>query len=147
MESNLLDEKGINKGKPDREVNSVCPYCGVGCQLTYKIKNEKIVSADGRDGPANKNRLCVKGRFGFDYIHDPERLTKPLIRKEGVKKDPKEKLDPSNPYTHFREASWDEALNLAAKKKHIKKTDLETLWQVLGVLKVLTKKLIYSKSW
>ena len=46
MESNLLDEKGINKGKPDREVNSVCPYCGVGCQLTYKIKNEKIVSAD-----------------------------------------------------------------------------------------------------
>ena len=123
MESNLLDEKGINKGKPDREVNSVCPYCGVGCQLTYKIKNEKIVSADGRDGPANKSRLCVKGRFGFDYIHNPERLTKPLIRKEGVKKDPKEKLDPSNPYTHFREASWDEALNLAAKKiKHIKKT-------------------------
>ena len=123
MESNLLDEKGINKGKPDREVNSVCPYCGVGCQLTYKIKNEKIVSADGRDGPANKSRLCVKGRFGFDYIHNPERLMKPLIRKEGVKKDPKEKLDPSNPYTHFREASWDEALNLAAKKiKHIKKT-------------------------
>ena len=123
MESNLLDEKGINKGKPDREVNSVCPYCGVGCQLTYKIKNEKIVSADGRDGPANKSRLCVKGRFGFDYIHNPERLTKPLIRKEGVKKDPKEKLDPSNPFTHFREASWDEALNLAAKKiKHIKKT-------------------------
>ncbi len=123
MESNLLDEKGINKGKPDREVNSVCPYCGVGCQLTYKIKNEKIVSADGRDGPANKSRLCVKGRFGFDYIHNPERLVKPLIRKEGVKKDPKEKLNPSNPYTHFREASWDEALNLAAKKiKHIKKT-------------------------
>ncbi len=122
MESNLLDEKGRNKGRPDREVNSVCPYCGVGCQLTYKIKDEKIVSAEGRDGPANKNRLCVKGRFGFDYIHNPERLTKPLIRRLDAKKDPKEKLDPSNPFTHFREATWDEALSLAAKKlKNIKK--------------------------
>ena len=62
---------------------------------------------DGREGPANHNRLCVKGRFGFDYIHNPERLTKPLIRKYGVKKDPKEKLDPLNPLTHFREATWD----------------------------------------
>jgi len=116
MESSMLDDKGINKGKPEREVNSVCPYCGVGCQLTYQIKDEKIVAAVGRDGPANKNRLCVKGRFGFDYIHNPERLTKPLIRKKGVKKDPKEKLDPLNPLTHFRETSWDEALDLAAKK-------------------------------
>ena len=116
MESSMLDDKGINKGKPEREVNSVCPYCGVGCQLTYQIKDEKIVAAVGRDGPANKNRLCVKGRFGFDYIHNPERLTKPLIRKKGVKKDPKEKLDPLNPLTHFRETSWNEALDLAAKK-------------------------------
>ena len=82
MESSLLNEKGTNNGKPDREVNSVCPYCGVGCQLTYKIKDEKIVAAVGRDGPANNNRLCVKGRFGFDYVHNPERLTKPLIRKK-----------------------------------------------------------------
>ena len=58
----------------------------------------------------------MKGRFGFDYIHNPERLTKPLIRKNGVKKDPKEKLDPLNPLTHFHEATWDEALDLAAKK-------------------------------
>ena len=70
MESSLLDEKGKHKGRPDREVDSLCPYCGVGCQLTFKIKDEKIVAAQGRDGPANKNRLCVKGRFGFDYIHD-----------------------------------------------------------------------------
>ncbi len=116
MESSMLDDKGIHKGKPDREVNSVCPYCGVGCQLTYQIKDEKIIAAVGRDGPANKNRLCVKGRFGFDYIHNPERLTTPLIRKKGVKKDPKEKLDPLNPLSHFKEASWDEALDLAAKK-------------------------------
>ena len=116
MESNLLDKNGTKTIKPDREVDSLCPYCGVGCQLTYKIKNERIVSVDGRDGPANNNRLCVKGRFGFDYIHNPERITKPLIRKSDKPKNPKERIDPLNPLTHFREASWDEALDLAAKK-------------------------------
>ena len=65
---------------PDRKVDSLCPYCGVGCQVTYQVKDEKIVYVEGRDGPANQNRLCVKGRFGFDYIHHPHRLTKPLIR-------------------------------------------------------------------
>ncbi len=116
MESNLLDEYGKKVVKPDRKVDSLCPYCGVGCQLTYNIKDEKIVSVDGREGPANQNRLCVKGRFGFDYVHNPERLTKPLIRKDGVKKDPKERINPNNPLTHFREASWEEALDLAANK-------------------------------
>ncbi len=116
MESSLLDENGINKGKHDREVDSLCPYCGVGCQLTFKIKDEKIISADGRDGPANNSRLCVKGRFGFDYIHNPERLTKPLIRKNGIKKDPNERVDPLNPFSHFREASWEEALDMASKR-------------------------------
>ncbi|MEE2695391.1 MAG: formate dehydrogenase subunit alpha [Pseudomonadota bacterium] len=116
MESNLLDQKGKKVIKPDRQVDSLCPYCGVGCQLTYNIKEEKIVSVDGREGPANHNRLCVKGRFGFDYVHNPERITKPLIRKEGVKKNPKERLDPLNPLSHFREATWEEALDLAAKK-------------------------------
>ena len=116
MESNLLDKNGTKTIKPDREVDSLCPYCGVGCQLTYKIKDERIVSVDGRDGPANNNRLCVKGRFGFDYIHNPERITKPLIRKSDKPKNPKERIDPLNPLTHFREASWDEALDLAAKK-------------------------------
>jgi formate dehydrogenase major subunit len=58
----------------------VCPYCGVGCQITYKIRDDKIAWVEGRDGPANENRLCVKGRFGFDYVTNPERLTKPLIR-------------------------------------------------------------------
>ena len=116
MESSLLDENGKNKGKHDREIDSLCPYCGVGCQLTFKIKDEKIISADGRDGPANNSRLCVKGKFGFDYIHNPERLTKPLIRKKGVKKDPNERIDPLNPFSHFREASWEEALDLASKR-------------------------------
>ena len=53
----------------DREVDSICPFCGVGCQITYHVKDEKIAYVTGRDGPANENRLCVKGRFGFDYAH------------------------------------------------------------------------------
>ncbi|MBK3775537.1 formate dehydrogenase subunit alpha [Azospirillum sp. YIM DDC1] len=103
---------GVFAAAPDRKVDSVCPYCGVGCQLTYNIKDEKLLSVTGGDGPANKNRLCVKGRFGFDYIHHPHRLTKPLIRKEGVSKHDVD-IDPLNPLTHFREASWEEALEVA----------------------------------
>ncbi len=97
----------------DREVKSVCPYCGVGCQLSFKVKDDKILYVDGIDGPANENRLCVKGRFGFDYVDHPHRLTKPLIRREDA---PAKGLnvDPSNIHTHFREATWDEALDFAA---------------------------------
>ena len=74
-----------------------------------------MIYAEGRDGPANHNRLCVKGRFGFDYIHHPNRLTKPLVRLPNVKKDANDQVDPANPFTHFREASWEEALDIAAK--------------------------------
>src|SRR3977135_1239545 len=71
----------------DKQVDSVCPYCGVGCQLTYNIKDNKILYVEGKDGPANHKRLCVKGRYGFDYAHHAQRLTKPLIRKPGVPKE------------------------------------------------------------
>jgi len=114
MPATVLNEHGIHTGEPDRQVASVCPYCGVGCQITFNIRNDKILSVDGRDGPANRNRLCVKGRFGTDYVHHPHRLMKPLIRKEGAPKDPNEGLDPANPFTHFREASWNDALDHAA---------------------------------
>ncbi len=97
----------------DREVHSVCPYCGVGCQISYEIKDENIAFVQGRDGYSNENRLCVKGRFGFDYVTNPQRLMKPLIRKPGLPKGVN--VDPANPYTHFREASWNEALDFAAK--------------------------------
>ena len=99
---------------PDREVNSLCPYCGVGCQIKYQVKDDRIVYAEGRNGPANNNRLCVKGRFGYDYIQHPHRLTKPLIRLDGVGKHLNEDVDPANPWTHFREATWEEALERAA---------------------------------
>ncbi|HWB49950.1 MAG TPA: formate dehydrogenase subunit alpha [Stellaceae bacterium] len=113
MPATQVDENGVFANAPDRTVDSVCPYCGVGCQLTYQIKNDRIVAVEGKDGPANHNRLCVKGRFGFDYVHHPDRLTEPLIRKDGVSKHDTA-IDPANPYTHFRKATWEEALDRAA---------------------------------
>ena len=97
----------------DSQVASLCPYCGVGCQLTYHVKDNRIVRVEGRDGPANHERLCVKGRFGFDYAHHPQRLTKPLIRKPGIHKSADFTMDPADPLSVFREATWDEALDLA----------------------------------
>src|SRR5687767_11142182 len=114
MPAAYLDANQTRTVWPDREVDSLCPYCGVGCQVSYKVKDEKIIYAEGIDGPANHNRLCVKGRFGFDYIHHPHRLTVPLVRLENVPKDANDQVDPANPWTHFREASWEEALDLAA---------------------------------
>ena len=111
----LMPKTQIGSQIVDKKVDSVCPFCGVGCLLTYNVKDNVIVSVDGRDGPANHNRLCVKGRFGFDYAASPQRLTKPLIRKAGVAKDPAA-LDQLNRNTAdwsdvFREATWEEALN------------------------------------
>jgi len=100
--------------KVERTVASVCPYCGVGCQLSYHVADNRIVRVEGRDGPANHERLCVKGRFGFDYVHHRQRLTKPLIRKAGFPKSADFVMDPANPLSVFREASWDEAVDLAA---------------------------------
>src|SRR5215212_3003166 len=114
MPAAYLDANETRVTWPDRKVDSLCPYCGVGCQVTYEVKDEKVVYATGRDGPANQNRLCVKGRFGFDYIHHPHRLTQPLVRLPNVPKHAQDQVDPANPCTHFREASWDEALELAA---------------------------------
>jgi formate dehydrogenase major subunit len=98
----------------DKTVDSVCPYCGVGCQLTYHVTDNKIVHVQGRDGPANHGRLCVKGRYGFDYAHHRQRLTMPLIRKPGVPKSGDYTVDPDNWRDAFREASWEEALEFAA---------------------------------
>src|SRR3569832_1066171 len=115
MPAVMLDEHQTRVTYPDKKVDSLCPFCGVGCQVTYQVKDEKVIYAEGRDGPANHNRLCVKGRFGFDYIHHPHRLTKPLVRLPNAKKDANDQVDPANPFTHFREASWEEALDIAAK--------------------------------
>ncbi len=115
MPATVVDENQIGDSADfDREVESVCPFCGVGCQISLKVKDDRIKYVDGINGPANEGRLCVKGRFGFDYIHHDHRLTKPLIRRDDA---PAKGLnvDPGNYLEVFREATWDEALDAAAK--------------------------------
>src|SRR5258708_21791404 len=114
MPASLVDDNGTYANAPDRQGESVCPYCGVGRQLIFKMQDDKLLYVTGRDGPANQNRLCVKGRFGFDYVSNPQRLTKPMVRKDGVKKAADDLVDPSNPWTHLREATWEEAMERAA---------------------------------
>jgi len=115
MPSSVVDENGIGHTKVDKKIESVCPYCGVGCQLEYNINENKISYVNGVDGPANENRLCVKGRFGFDYVNNPERLIKPLIRIKNKSKDLHPNISFANIHEYFREATWDEALDFAAK--------------------------------
>ena len=113
----LMPARDAALAAPDKQVASVCPFCGVGCQLTYNVKNDKIMFVEGRDGPANQGRLCVKGRYGFDYAHHPQRLTKPLIRRtDAPPKSGDLVMDPNRVMDLFREASWEEALAFAGGK-------------------------------
>jgi formate dehydrogenase major subunit len=98
----------------ERMADTLCPYCGVGCQTTVHVARDRVLRVTGRNGPSNLGRLCVKGRFGLDYVHHPQRLTRPLVRRQGVAKDSRNLLDPSRPLDAFREAGWDEALDIAA---------------------------------
>ena len=75
MPATVVNKEGIGQSDVDKKVNSVCPYCGVGCQIEYNVKENDIKDRNGIDGPANKNRLCVKGRFGFDYVSNPETVS------------------------------------------------------------------------
>ncbi len=110
----LMPAREVGLYEVDRKVDSVCPYCGVGCLLTYHVKDNRILYVDGINGPANGGRLCVKGRYGFDYIQHRQRLTQPLVRKPGVPKAKDFVVDPDRWQDAFREATWDEALALAA---------------------------------
>jgi len=99
----LTEKKARGKARDweTEKVRTTCPYCGVGCQLRLHVKDGKIVKVTAvEDAEPNKGRLCVKGRFGYDFIYSEERLKTPLIRENGG----------------FREASWDEALDLVASK-------------------------------
>ncbi|MFK7877482.1 MAG: formate dehydrogenase subunit alpha [Paracoccaceae bacterium] len=115
MPSTVTEGSGVGDSKDfEEEIDSVCPFCGVGCQVSLKVKDGQVKYVEGINGPANEGRLCVKGRFGFDYIHHPHRLTRPLIRREDA---PAKGLnvDPDNWQQVFREATWEEALDLAAQ--------------------------------
>lgn len=115
MEKSLLNDAGkVREVYTDETVDSVCPFCGVGCLTSVSVKDGTIVKVEGRDGPANENRLCVKGRFGFDYVSSPERLTKPLIRRDDAPKRGDISMSRDNHLDYFREASWEEALDRAA---------------------------------
>ena len=84
-----------------RKVRTTCSYCGVGCQMDLHVKDNIVVKVTGaEDVPPNNASLCVKGSFGYSFINSPERLTKPLIKENGK----------------FREAEWDETLDLVAKR-------------------------------
>ena len=109
----LMPAGKVGLVKPDKKVESACPYCGVGCLLSFNVKNNRIQYVEGRDGPANKSRLCVKGRYGFDYVHHSDRLTRPLIRRKDAAKTPA-LIKPADVSRYFREADWDEALDFAA---------------------------------
>ena len=114
IEKTLVNDQGVRSKYSDKSVDTLCPFCGVGCQTKVHIKDNKILYVDGRDGPANNQRLCVKGRFGFDYVHSEKRLLKPLIRKKDAPKD-RFILDKERKIeNYFREATWEEAIELAA---------------------------------
>jgi formate dehydrogenase major subunit len=115
-EKTLMDKAGKTRvvQEFDKVVDTLCPFCGVGCQTRVAVKDNRIVQIDGRNGPANENRLCVKGRFGFDYAMSPERLTKPLIRRDDAPKSGDADMRNVDPLTVFREATWEEALDRAA---------------------------------
>jgi formate dehydrogenase major subunit len=115
IETSLVDEDGLAKTLELTKTDSVCPYCGVGCQVRVNVSDNNIVSIEGRNGPSNENRLCVKGRFGMDYVAHRHRLTTPLIRRDDAPKSGRCEVDPDNPDSHFRVATWDEALERAAQ--------------------------------
>jgi len=99
----LVERKARFAGRPwqVKKVPTTCTYCGTGCTLDLNIVDGRVVKVTGNeDGVVNRGSLCVKGRFGYDFIHHEDRLTKPLIKENGG----------------FREASWDEALTLVAKR-------------------------------
>jgi formate dehydrogenase major subunit len=115
-EKSLMDETFTRRAVQqfDNVVDTLCPFCGVGCQTSVAVKDNRIVQVDGRDGYANQNRLCVKGRFGYDYAMSPERLTVPLIRRDDAPKKHSREIAFADRFKYFREATWEEALQRAA---------------------------------
>ena len=116
-EKTLMDETSKKRTVQDfdRIVDSICPYCGVGCQTKVYVKDDTIVQIDGRDGPANENRLCVKGRFGYDYVHHSHRLTSPMIRRDDAPKRGDISIKFSEINQYFRKASWEESMAYAVR--------------------------------
>ena len=111
----LMPKMSIGQGRPWQveQVQTTCPYCGVGCQIILDVKDGEIIKVESAwDGPSNHGWTCVKGRFGWDFVHHSDRLTKPMVRQyllDGKKK-PKKKLG------DWVEVDWDTALDITAQK-------------------------------
>ena len=110
-----LDNKlSLGLGKADKVVTTICPYCGVGCTIDLHIKDEKLIRVTSNpDGAVNGMRLCVKGRYGFDFVHHSERLTNPLVR-EYLLSDSSRSPGPDR--GNWVEVDWETALSITAKK-------------------------------
>ncbi len=117
-------------GNPDKVVTTTCAYCGVGCNFDFHVKEGKIIRvASNPDAPVNGMNLCVKGRFGYDYIHHPDRLNRPLVREYILTGNDKPGRKSDSPWV---EVSWVTALDLVAKRLHEIKTDFGS--NSIGVL-------------
>ena len=117
MEKSLLDFTATKRDpevKADRVVDGLCPFCGVGCLTSVHMKGNDIIKVDGRGGVANRGKLCIKGRFGMDYVMSPERLTKPMVRRDDAPNHAGLQLTLEDMPKYFREVSWEEALERAA---------------------------------
>jgi predicted molibdopterin-dependent oxidoreductase YjgC len=110
----LYPKMSIGKGRSWQveRVQTVCSYCGVGCQLVLEVKDNQIIKVDSAwDGPANHGWTCVKGRYGYDYVQHPDRLTRPMVRKYLVDNTPRQ---PDR--GEWVEVDWDTALDITARK-------------------------------
>ena len=113
METNLLDINQVHTIFPDTKIKSLCPFCGVGCQTEVSVKDNEIIAVNGWNGPANESRLCVKGRFGYDYINSKSRLKEPLIRINKATKSWDLSINDVDVYKYFKKVSWQEAIEYA----------------------------------
>jgi formate dehydrogenase alpha subunit len=95
----LMEKDCLYRGTTTTAVATICPSCGCGCGVSVEVKDNRIVRCrPDKDSPVNRGTLCVRGSYGYDFVHSPDRLTQPLIKVDGG----------------FKETSWDEALDLAA---------------------------------
>lgn len=112
-----LDNKmSVNLGVPDKLVTTTCTYCGVGCQFDLNVKDGRVIRVTSNpDAPVNGMHLCVKGRYGYDFIHHPDRLIRPQVRRYLLDKQPKPH-DRQTPAWDWIEVDWDTALDITARK-------------------------------
>jgi formate dehydrogenase major subunit/formate dehydrogenase alpha subunit len=126
----LAHKKSLTHGIPDRTVTTTCTYCGVGCQLDLQVSNNRIIRVESQpDAPVNGMHLCVKGRYGYDFVHHTDRLTQPMVRPHVLEG---RKRKPGEPRGDWLPVDWDTALDLTAA--HLAKIVLVSGGDAVGVL-------------